>query len=159
MPYKDPEKERARLRAYRLAHPERCKAAIAKWSARNPEALRAIYREMARRKRARPDYSIRNRVLCGIHRCLNGQRKQAPLETLLGYTLKELLTHLERQFLPGMTWENRPLWHIDHIVPVVAFDLSDESGEGIRRAWALPNLRPVWKSDNLQKSSRREFLL
>lgn len=29
----------------------------------------------------------------------------------------------------------------------------------VRRAWALPNLRPLWAADNIRKGARREVLL
>ena len=43
--------------------------------------------------------------------------------TLVGYTLLELMTHLESQFTDGMTWENYGQWHVDHIRPCAKFDL------------------------------------
>lgn len=50
-------------------------------------------------------------------------------------------------------------WHIDHIVPLSAFDITTEDSDGFKRAWALSNLRPLWAAENLKKSSARNFLL
>ena len=39
----------------------------------------------------------------------------------LGYTAKDLQSHLESLFRGGMPWQNRSEWHIDHIKSVSAF--------------------------------------
>lgn len=77
----------------------------------------------------------------------------------LGYTTDDLRLHLERQFTRGMTWkafmEGRI--HIDHRVPLVAFNLEDE--DEFKAAWAITNLQPLWAEDNVRKGARREVLL
>jgi hypothetical protein len=45
------------------------------------------------------------------------------------------------------------VWHLDHIVPVSAFDFSKESS--IYAAYHYSNLQPLWAVDNLKKGSRR----
>lgn len=79
--------------------------------------------------------------------------------SLLPYTLMELVSHIERQFLPGMSWENRSKWHIDHIVPLASFQFETPDCDGFKAAWALTNLRPLWSGENFQKSARRTHLL
>lgn len=73
------------------------------------------------------------------------------------YSLEELMSHLERQFLRGMTWENYGKWHIDHIVPVAAFDLTND--EDLIACFALTNLRPLWAKDNRKKLAQRLYLI
>ena len=77
----------------------------------------------------------------------------------LGYTIAELRRHLERQFLPGMSWQAYldGQIHIDHIRPKASFDLSQH--EDWVACWCLSNLRPLWAKDNLAKSDKRHFLL
>lgn len=70
----------------------------------------------------------------------------------LGYTGDELIAHIESLWLPGMSWENRSEWHIDHIRPLCSFDLTDK--EQAKQANALSNLRPLWAKDNLSKGSK-----
>ena len=43
-------------------------------------------------------------------------------------------------------------WHIDHIIPVARFDLTD--AEQQRRCFHYSNLQPLWAADNLAKSDR-----
>lgn len=65
----------------------------------------------------------------------------------------------ERQFTKGMTWSKfcAGQIHIDHIIPLSSFRLKD--ADELLSAWALPNLRPMWGTDNIRKGSRRELLL
>lgn len=72
----------------------------------------------------------------------------------VGCSLAELKRHLEAQFKPGMHWLNNTTegWHIDHIRPLVAFDLTDPVQQ--RQAWHYTNLQPLWATENLSKGSR-----
>ena len=81
------------------------------------------------------------------------------VQARLGYTIAELRAHLERQFLPGMSWERFIAGeiHIDHITPQAAFDLQND--DDWRACWSLGNLRPLWAADNLAKSDQQHFLI
>ena len=86
------------------------------------------------------------------------QRKyRAPISTarqLLGCTLREFRLKLEDQFQPGMNWHNHGKWHIDHIRPIVMFDLTDFEQQ--RQCFHFSNFQPLWAKDNLRK--RRKCL-
>ena len=51
-----------------------------------------------------------------------------------------------------MNWENRGLWHIDHIIPLATAKTEDE----IIRLNHYTNLQPLWAIDNLKKGTRNE---
>ena len=78
----------------------------------------------------------------------------------VSYTCKQLRAHLEKQFTPGMSWENHGIhgWHIDHIRPLVAFKFHGSDGsvrhDEVRKAMALKNLQPLWAADNIRKGGR-----
>ncbi|KQX35334.1 hypothetical protein ASD04_14945 [Devosia sp. Root436] len=80
-------------------------------------------------------------------------------EALVGYSISDLMAHLERQFLPGMSWANIGDWHVDHILPRAMFTYSSEQDPDFRACWALTNLRPLWSEANLEKGAKRVFLL
>lgn len=69
---------------------------------------------------------------------------------VIGCTPLELKNHLESQFTPEMTWENRgEVWHIDHIKPLALFD-----NENMKHANLYTNLQPMIASENLKKGKR-----
>jgi hypothetical protein len=90
-----------------------------------------------------------------------GEKSSRKTFDILGYTLDELRTHIERQFGRGMTWDNYgPLgWHIDHRVPLTAFQYSTMECDGFRSAWALTNLQPLWSEENRSKNGKVTVLL
>ena len=70
----------------------------------------------------------------------------------LGCTVEELKSHLESKFQFGMSWDNYGLygWHIDHIIPLSSYDLTDR--KQLLEACHYTNLQPLWAKDNLSKS-------
>lgn len=74
---------------------------------------------------------------------------------MLGYTPAQLREHIERQFLPGMSWENRAKWQVDHITPIS----TAKTLEDIIALNQLSNLRPLWALNNNQKNNRRQHLI
>lgn len=89
-----------------------------------------------------------------LRAALKNATNSRSLARLFGFSVADLRTHLERQFTKGMTWErfNAGEIHIDHRRPLASFDLEDP--EQFRAAWALSNLQPLWKGENLSKGAR-----
>lgn len=82
-----------------------------------------------------------------------GARKSERTMALVGCTRAELISHLESLFLPGMTWQNRHLWHVDHRRPCVEFDLTDPEQQ--RACFHYSNLQPLWEGVNRRKDAGR----
>ncbi len=91
--------------------------------------------------------SVRNR----ISKALRGIARQLTALELLGCTILEYRAYIERQFLPGMSWENYNVrtWHIDHIKPIASFDLSDPEQQRI--CFHFSNTRPLWAEVNMKR--------
>jgi len=70
----------------------------------------------------------------------------------LGCNIEELKIHLQNQFREGITWQNHGEWHIDHIIPCAAFDLSKK--EDCLKCFNYKNLQPLWAHENLSKSNK-----
>lgn len=66
--------------------------------------------------------TLRSRLYKAISQ-IKAEKSNSTLN-LTGCTIKELKNYLEEQFTEGMTWDNHGDWHIDHIKPISAFDLS-----------------------------------
>lgn len=82
----------------------------------------------------------------------NGSSPMA--EKILGYSMSNLRSHIERQFTKGMTWDAFMSGeiHIDHIIPKSTLNLNDD--DEIRKCWCLSNLRPMWAKENLAKRAK-----
>lgn len=103
--------------------------------------------------RGRMDNMISAGVARGIRRgSKNGRRSF----DLVGYSLEELMAHLESKFEPWMTWDNygRGGWHVDHIRPLSSFDYETPDCPDFRAAWALNNLQPLGESENIAKGAK-----
>jgi len=104
--------------------------------------------------RSQPAGFINHRISSGIRQSLRMAKQGHRWESLVGFSLSELMAHLEDQFLPGMTWANRYEWHIDHRRPLCSFEFQTPDCPQFREAWALTNLQPLWAVDNLIKGGR-----
>lgn len=115
---------------------------------------RRLAEYMRLKRNTDPAFLVADRLRRRINSVLSsaGARKSGRLVTVSGCSVQELVAHIEAQFLPGMTWKNRREWHIDHVVPCSAFDLTDESQQAV--AFHYKNLRPVWALSNQMKHAK-----
>lgn len=77
-------------------------------------------------------------------------KKSSQAGEIIGCDWHDLKSHIEDQFIDGMSWTNRRQWHIDHIVPLASANTPDD----IVRLNHYSNLRPLWALDNLKKGAR-----
>lgn len=158
-------KRREAMAAKRASDPEAARRKNREWWARNREKISERRRTPEAREktnaylrqRSDPSRRIHNRMSSGILQAIREKKAGRKWESLVGYTLADLVSHLERQFPKGMTWENMGQWHIDHIRPKKDFDQTDPVQ--FRECWGLLNLRPLWAPANQAKAGRREHLL
>ena len=101
-----------------------------------------------------PEFRLRKVIPSIIRKSLHGNKNNHHWETLVGYSLKELKLHLEKQFVDNMGWGNYGKWHIDHIKPISSFRITGPWCKEFKQCWALENLRPLWAFDNLSKGSK-----
>ena len=143
---------------YYLANKDRCRAYQREWIKNNPEKCAQYQKNYApklleyQRNRYKNDehYRLRQVLKNRIYFALNGKAKAATTYELVGCSMEQLWEHLESQFTAGMSRENYGSWHIDHIIPCAAFDLTDEKQQ--RTCFHYTNLQPLWAEDNLRKS-------
>ena len=83
---------------------------------------------------------------------LKGGRHRQRWEKYVGYTIEELITHLEKQFTDKMNWDNYgSYWEVDHIKPKSLFKFASIVEEEFKKCWALDNLQPLKAYDNWKK--------
>ena len=84
----------------------------------------------------------------------NGKNRQR-WESLVGYTVNQLKEHLEKLFDNLMKWENYGnYWHIDHKIPISYFSFATPGDPDFKKCWALENLQPLEKIENLKKGAK-----
>jgi len=121
--------------------------------------LRQIFARLTRERRSQPRGRLDHRVSQSLRNALGPQKLWRKWSDILGFTVDQLIDHLERQFTKGMSWENIGEWHIDHIVPLASFNYTKETDPDFKAAWALSNLRPLWASENIRKHAKRLHLI
>lgn len=146
----------ARYQRYRDAN----KGYLEAWLTENKERKREYARRSIRKSRSTPGGRLKSNIARAVHIALKGGKSGGSTFLLLGYSVPDLMRHIERQFLPGMSWDNyaRDGWHVDHIRPLCSFTYETSDDPQFRAAWALANLRPLWAKDNLRKGGRAVLL-
>lgn len=111
----------------------------------------------------RKETDINYRLACNsrtrLTKALKGNFKSGSAVRDLGCSVPELKTYLESKFYPNpetgelMTWDNwtHTGWHLDHIIPLFSFDLTDR--QQFLKAVHYTNLQPLWKDDHFVKTA------
>lgn len=147
-------RKRHQIDAYRTLNAKRLSAANSRWHQQNRDRIRERKRNEGRRRRERVVERIASNFRRKIGKWMKmGGVKAAQSKTLLGCSFEEFRRHLERQFKRRMTWQNYGrTWHIDHIIPCSAFDLTRP--QHVWQCFHFSNLRPLWARANLRKGAK-----
>ncbi len=144
---KNKEKLKERSNAYRQSHKKERNVYLEKRRAVNNARRRTRFREDIKYKlacvlRARLTWSVKA-----------NQRSGVAIRNL-GCSIEDLKKHLEGKFTSKMSWSNYNYrgWHIDHIKPLVSFDLTDP--EQLKEACHYTNLQPMWGVENISKGAK-----
>lgn len=132
---------------------------ISQWSkkyrSKNREKINAAKRKYQSKQRKKPryrlDHNFSKQILDAIKGLKNGQK----WENIVGYSLEDLISHIEKQFDENMSWENYgSYWQIDHIIPKCMFKYKSTDDEEFQLCWCLNNLQPLEKTRNNFKNGR-----
>lgn len=97
-------------------------------------------------------YRLKRNLRARINKFVKGKNKSGSAVSDIGCAFDFFINYLQQLFQPGMTYENYGAWHIDHIIPLVTFDLTDK--EQFIKASHYTNLQPLWEVDNLRKGKK-----
>lgn len=151
-----------RDKQWRLLNKNKQTEAAREWSKRNPDKIASIRCRLKQKKywikyqnvRIKSDsmFALKTRVRSRINDFIKkgGYSKPSKTQDMLGCDWAYLKTYLESQFTEGMSWDNRNLWHIDHITPLA----SAKSIEDVVKLCHYTNLQPLWAADNLSKGAK-----
>jgi hypothetical protein len=119
------------------------------------ERKRLNKREWDRKRAEDPLFRISNNVRTSMCHALKGKKGFRKWETLVGYTLEDLIKHLSPLMDAGMTWDNYgDLWQVDHVTPKSWYKYDSAEHPLFKECWALNNLQPKLSKDNRKKGNR-----
>ena len=131
---------------YRRKNPDKLRKWSAEYRLKNADKVRKRDAEYRKKPEVRIVDIQRDR-LKSIVKSTSVSRHE-----MTGCTPSQLRQHIESQFAKGMTWQNQGRWHLDHIMPCSAFDLTNP--EQVKVCFNWQNLRPIWAKKNLRKGKK-----
>jgi hypothetical protein len=141
-------KSRASARKWQASNKKKYRESLAQWQQKYGKAYRN------NRYRTDPQFAlgvrVRSRVWAALKR--GGASKTGRTEELVGCSFDFLRQHIERQFNGKMSWDKPGSFHIDHIIPLAAFDLTDPAQLKVACNWQ--NMRPLSPRKNMSKGAK-----
>jgi hypothetical protein len=106
----------------------------------------------AKRRATDPLYAMTHRLRArGASAFKNASyTKTTKTAKTIGASFEVVQSHITSLFTKGMTWQNRSLWHLDHIIPLASANNKEE----LEALCHYTNLQPLWAMDNLRKSDK-----
>jgi len=134
------ERRRKEVREYAILHREQRKINSRRWNIEN-----------RKKPKGHLDHNIGN----AIGRALNGNKAGRHWESLVGYTIEDLMTYFGMLFDKHMNWSNYgSYWDVDHIKPLSLFNYKAVEDPEFRECWALANLQPMEHIENIKKGNK-----
>lgn len=142
-------------RLYREKNKESLAISRKLWMENNKDKVKSVSRRANIKYRSNPRGKLRCLIGTAIWRSLKDNKGGRIWESLVGYDVETLKQHIEKHFTKDMNWENfmQGKIHIDHIIPVSAFNFETSKDLDFQRCFAIKNLRPLWAKDNLRKGA------
>lgn len=150
------QKRQKQIKNYNVSHKVQLGPYRKEWRKENRK------REYERdRKRSLTDlnFKIKRRLRDRVSKIVTLELKSGSAVRDLGCSVEDFRKHLEAKFYINpkngeqMSWQNygRFGWHIDHIIPLCSFDLTNL--EQFKKAAHYTNLQPLWWFENLSKNA------
>lgn len=133
------DRNRENKRRWNRANPERCSQHKRKQKANNPNYA----------------FAADMRATITTQLSVQGAKKSARGNRLLGCPLADFKRHIELLFWPGMSWNNRAEWCLDHVRPCNSFDLLQPQDQ--QACFHYSNYQPLWGDDNARKGARLDW--
>ena len=104
---------------------------------------------------------IRKRISAAMRKAIRQEKAGRHWEELVDYSLDDLIKRLKSTMPEGYTWEDDfvmgdNVLHIDHVIPMSAFNFGSAEDIDFKRCFALDNLQLLPAIDNMHKSGKLE---
>lgn len=164
--YKNIEKEQKRCREWYQSNIEKGRAMSARYRKNNIEKIkekthtpeyRVKYNKWEReRKKTNLKYNLNKKIGLAIRQSLKNGKNGRHWESLVEYTLNDLIKRLKKTMPAGYAWEDvlSSKLHIDHKIPIDAFNYSKPEHIDFQRCWALKNLQLLPARENMIKHNK-----
>jgi len=145
-----PEKKKVADKKYILSHAKQKAINDKKYAVNNRLKIRVTRRIWyAKRRESDICFVLGRNLRSRIRSALLGNFKRGSAIRDLGCTIQEFKSHIEKQFVEGMSWDNYGKWQLDHIFPLSKVDLTNR--EELLKVCHYTNYQPLWQNDNIRK--------
>jgi hypothetical protein len=155
---------REKKRKYHLDNTERLRKRRSEYYCKNSEYIKAKSKKYAKENREKVNarnnhkranninFFLSDRIRTRLNRAIRYDYKAGSAVRDLGCSIDFFKSYIESKFQLGMSWENRSNWHLDHIIPLSYFDLSDRYQ--FLQACHYTNYQPMFEKLNISKSNK-----
>ena len=112
----------------------------------------ACNRRIMARYHSDPVVRIKKLLRARMSKAMDGNLKPESSMELIGCTPEFLRGYIAARFRKGMKWGVKGSFEVDHILPIAAFDLTDEWQR--KKAFHYTNLQPLTMDENRRKSDK-----
>ena len=145
----------AYIAAYKAQHPDQVKETTKRcYINRSHKEIEYKKKYEQNRKKIDLSFKLKRNLRTRLWHATKHNWKLGSAVADLGCSIEEFKIYIESLFTGTMSWDNwsKAGWHIDHIIPLSYFDLTDE--QQLLKACHFTNLQPLWAKDNLSKGCR-----
>ena len=96
-----------------------------------------------------PQYRLKKRISSILRKSLHTNTENSTLSSYIGCSVSYFRQYIESKFVKNMSWQNPKDWHLDHIIPCKAFDLTNNIE--LKACFNYRNYQPLWAMDNIRK--------
>jgi len=108
------------------------------------------------RYRTDSKYNLNMRMSGAIRASLRRNKSGYHWELLVGYSVNSLIKRLKKTIPVGYSWQDclNGSLHIDHIIPIDAFNFIKPENPDFKKCWALNNLQLLPAKENIIKHNK-----
>lgn len=151
-------------RQWQKDNPRKALECIRQWQSNNLEKIKGYYEKnkekikehINNKNKIDLKFNLNNRMRRAITKSIKGNKNGKHWESLITYTLGDLIKRLKKTMPKGYTWYDylKGKLHIDHIIPIRAFEFKTAEDKEFKECWSLYNLRLLPKKENRMKHDK-----